>query len=607
MKNNYIKNTLNMIFYNFRTFMSFEFLFKIVLSLLLLPSVISSFHLIMERTGYSYITSENIFSFLFNPFTFLLVSVILIFLAFITIYDISTMIVIFDESYHKSKITLRDAMKISFSKCKNIFHIKNIWVCFIVLFLIPFLNVGIESNIISSLKIPEFVVDYFVTHQTLVLCYVALYVFFLVVFFQWLFSLHYMVIEDKSFKNARGCSKELIHKHELGDYLRIFFGRILFLFLFIIVLFIGYFLLIGVHQIFLEYQMTKSAFITFVWILLVILLFSFMILSNGVSYAILSALFYKHKEQKKEKIRPIRDKMILRSKKKTRFYPFFIAGVLILTLLGGSTLTYQVAMGQTNFNIEFLRELEITAHRGSSALYPENTMAAFRGAKAMGADWIELDVQQTKDGEVVVIHDINLYRVAGVNKNVYDLTYEELQKLEVGSHFDESFKGEKIPLLSEVIEFAQDSGIRLNIEIKPTGYEKDLEKQVVDMIHFYHFENYCMVSSLSYESIEKVKMVSDDIHTLYVMGVAYGDITKLEYADAYSVEAMSVDESLVHLVHSRGKEIYAWTVNTEEGIQSMIDLNVDNIITDNIELCREVVVKNRSSNMIQDYINMLEE
>ena len=607
MKKNYFKNPFNMIFYNFRTFICFEFLFKMVLSLLLLPCLISSIHIIMKNTGYTYITSENIFSFLFNPFTFLLMCILFVFLAFITIYDISTMIVIFDASYHKKKISLRDAMKISFSKYKNLFQTQNVLVCFVVLFLIPFLNIGIESDIISSFRIPDFVIDYMITHRTILLCYVAFYVFLLVVFFQWLFSLHYMIIEDKNFKNARNCSRELIHKHELGDYIKIFFGRILFVFLFMIVLAIGYFLLIGVHQIFLKYHISQSSFILFIWILLVILLFSFVILSNGVSYAIISSLFYKHKEDKNEKIHSIRTKIILKSKKKTRFYPFFLLGVFLLSLLGGFCLYYQIIMGQANFNVEFLRELEVTAHRGASSLYPENTMAAFRGAKDLGADWIELDVQQTKDGEAVIMHDTNLYRVAGVDQNIYDLTYEELQQLEVGSYFDESFRGEKIPLLSEVVEFASESGIRLMIEIKPTGHEQDLEKQVLDIIHHYHFEDYCIVASASYDSIRTVKLLDSNIRTLLIMGLAYGDITKYDYADIYSVETLSVDESLVHLVHKRGKEIFVWTVDTEEGIQEMIELNVDNIITDDVELCRGIIVKNRGSNMIQEYIDMLQE
>ena len=207
----------------------------------------------------------------------------------------------------------------------------------------------------------------------------------------------------------------------------------------------------------------------------------------------------------------------------------------------------------------------------------------------MGADWIELDVQQTKDGRVVVSHDTNLYRVSGVDKYIYDLKYDEIKKIDVGSFYGKEFSKERVPLLSDVIFYAKENGIRLNIEIKPTGHETDLEKQVVDMIHEYHFQNLCVVASQSYGSIEKVKEYSDDIMTVYVSGVEYKDYTSFTAADAFSIDANFVTSDLVHQIHAQGKELYVWTINTEEDIQRMIDMNVDNIITDNIELCREVV------------------
>ena len=116
MKDNYLKNTWNMIFYNFKTFMCFEFLFKIIISFIIMPITISVFNLIMKKTGYSYITVENISSFVWNPVTFTFVVCLLLFLAIIAIFDLSTMIVIFDESYHKNKISLGEAIKVSFAK-----------------------------------------------------------------------------------------------------------------------------------------------------------------------------------------------------------------------------------------------------------------------------------------------------------------------------------------------------------------------------------------------------------------------------------------------------------------------------------------------------------
>ena len=90
------------------------------------------------------------------------------------------------------------------------------------------------------------------------------------------------------------------------------------------------------------------------------------------------------------------------------------------------------------------------------------------------------------------------------------------------------------------------------------------------------------------------------------MSLAYGDITALQEADHFSIEATSVTQNLVDRVHKEGKELYVWTVNTEENIRKMIKLKVDNIITDNIELAKETIYSSRTSNLINEYIEFID-
>ena len=330
------------------------------------------------------------------------------------------------------------------------------------------------------------------------------------------------------------------------------------------------------------------------------------IASNGISYAIISSLFYKHKLDKCEEIVKIQYEQVIKSKKKNIILKYALIFITILSVLGGSILTYQVVTGKANLNIEYIRNMEITAHRGASIKYPENTMAAFRGAKKLGADWIELDVQQTKDIQIVVSHDTNLKRITGVNKDIINMTYEEISKLDAGSFKGKKFKNERIPLLTEVLEYALENSIRLNIELKPTGHEIDFEKQVIDLIREYNMEDKCAVTSQVYEVLENIKKYDKNIKTVYVMSIAVGNITDLKYADAFSVEATNVNEALVNKVHNAGKELYDWTVNTEESINDMIDMNVDNIITDNIELGKEMVSYSKHSDIVTEFLKLLQ-
>ncbi len=605
MKNNYIKNITNMLKYNLGTLIKFEVIYKLLLSIILIPFAILGFNLSMKITGYTYLTLENITKYLLNPITILLLILLIIYLTIVTIFDISTIIILFDISYKKEKISFVELIKLSINKCKKIFNLKNISVAFLVLFLIPFLNIGISSNVITSIKIPEFIMDFIKSNYMLSAIYTLAYLLLLSIMSKWLYSLNYMILEGKSFKKSREDSKKLIKGSRLIDLLKIFFVQILASIAYVIFMAIGILIIVLIIKIFNNIKVLESIFISIVSLYIMVCLIISSIISNAISFATISALFYKHKVDKKEKIKHIEYKQIIKDKKQNTIFKYIMIVVTALILIGGSLFTYQLITGKTNLNIKYIRKMEITAHRGASVKYPENTMSAFVGAKELGADWIELDVQQTKDKQIVVSHDTNLGRVTGVNRDIIDMDYSEIEKLDAGSFFNKKFKGEKIPLLSDVLKYAKENNIRLNIELKPTGEEVDFEKQVVDLIKEYNFENRCVITSQVYSVLENVKKVDKEIKTVYVMSIAIGNITDAEYADAFSVEASNVNEGLVNRVHNEGKELYAWTVNTEESINNMIDMDVDNIITDNIELGKELVEKSKNSDLISEFIKTI--
>lgn len=601
---NYLKTTNKIIKYNFNTLLKFEVLFKILLTLIFMPVVIGLFNITMKLTGYKYLTLENIFYFLSNPLTILLIIIAILFLTIITLFDISTILIIYDASYHQKKIRLKSAIKLSLFKCKNTLKIKNIPIAFMLLLLIPLLNIGVGSNVISTIKIPEFILEYIEDNKFLAYIIQFIYVSLSLTLMKWIYSIHYIILEEKDFKEARKLSKNLSKNNNLKDIFKIFVAQFLLAIVYIVYVFIGIGIIYFLNYILKNLKILESVIITIVWLFLVLSFVLFSILSNSISYALISAFFYQYKEKRKEKIILV-DYEDNGVKVKNKKIQNIIIIVIVLAIIGGSILTYQVISGKANLNIESVKEVEITAHRGASTLYPENTMSAFKGAKELGADWIELDVQQTKDRKIVVFHDLNLSRIAKIDKNIIDMDYEELRKVDVGSHFDKKFNNERIPLLEEVIEFAKSNSIRLNIELKPTGKEKNFEKSVVELIKKYNYQDMCIVSSLKYNVLENVKKIDSDIKTVYVMSIAIGKITELEYADGFSIEATYITEKLVNNLHNKGKELLVWTVNSEENINRMINLNVDNIVTDDISLCKKLVIENKHSNLIREFIQMI--
>lgn len=599
------KAVKNLLKYNGKSLIQFEVIYKLLSTMVFVPLFLSLFQWITKIRGYSYLTFENLFSFILHPVTLFFLFFLLLFLTFYTILDISTILIFFDCSYQKKKITVKEAFFLACQRSVRVFRRKNFWLPFLVLFLIPFLNLGISSGFVSTISIPEFILDFIFKNSFLSCLYILVIFFLSILLFRWLYVLPYFILENCDFKEACRRSANLSKKNKLKDFGWILFLQLLLVFGYLIFLFLGIFFISILYSWLGKHNLFGTLSITVIWLFIALSFVIMTLLSTPFSYAIICARFYYHKETKKEKIQPIsfREKERKQSRRMWKVLPYVVA----LFLLGSGTLfTYSVMNGKYDMNIEYVRTMEVTAHRGASVSYPENTMRAFVGAKELGADWIELDVQQTKDRQLIVLHDTNFKRTTGVDKNTWELSYDEVKKLDAGSFFGKEFQGERIPLLEEVITFAKKNHVKLNIELKPTGHEKDFEKSVVSLIKEYDFSHDCVITSQVYEVLEKVKKEDSSIQTVYVTSFAYGNIIELEAADSFSVEASSVTKTLVSRIHNSGKEVYAWTVNTQESIGKMIDCHVDNIITDNISLAKDTIYSSKTSNLVQEYIRLIE-
>ena len=483
--------------------------------------------------------------------------------------------------------------------------LKNIPVAFILLFLIPVLDMGLKLNTIWKITIPEFISDYIANNTTLYAITIIIYIVLLILLLRWIYAIHYMVLENKNFKEAKKCSSKLAKGNKFKDLIRIILIGIIAALVYYAIILVEILSISILYKILSNYKIIESAIIAVICTIILITYFSYLIISNCLSFALITTSFYIHKEEKQEEIKRFNyDKVDIKQSKKIVSKVLVIL-ILIAVITVGSIFTYKVINGEVDLNINFGKDVEVTAHRGGSLHFPENTMSAFRGAKEVGADWVELDIQQTKDRKIVISHDTNVLRVTGVNRNIIDMTYEEISKLDAGSFFSEKFKGERMPLLEEALEFAKNNNLKLNIELKPTGKEIDFEKDVVELIKKYDFVDRCVVTSQVYSAVENVKKVDPNIKTLYVMSIAIGDITNLEYADNFSVEATNVNEELVRKVHNEGKKLFVWTINTEENINKMIDLHVDNIITDNYPLAVRLVKESKNANLIEELIKLL--
>jgi glycerophosphoryl diester phosphodiesterase len=247
--------------------------------------------------------------------------------------------------------------------------------------------------------------------------------------------------------------------------------------------------------------------------------------------------------------------------------------------------------------VAIFHSTQVTAHRGNSVDAPENTLAAFRAAIDDMADCIELDIQMTSDGVLVVMHDPSLYRTTGLDKKVTEVTYDEISKLDAGSWYSDEFKGEKVPTLEEVLELVQGK-IDLNIEIKTNNTRYEIAKELVDLLAKYNMENRVVVTSFDYKSLKAVKGFNSNIQVGYILSMAYGDFYNMQDVDFFSVNASFLSKRTVDAIHNSGKMVYAWTVNSSESAINLTNKGVDCLITDNPVMIKEAIYSRDTSNTI---------
>ena len=229
----------------------------------------------------------------------------------------------------------------------------------------------------------------------------------------------------------------------------------------------------------------------------------------------------------------------------------------------------------------------ITAHRGASSVAPENTMAAFRAAMEAGATYAELDVQHTRDRQLIVLHDGDVMRMGDDPRKVGELTAAEMTAIDIGRKRDASFAGEHPPTLDEVIDLVR-GRMKLNIELKYNVSDPGLAPAVIELLRREDFLDQVVITSLDYAALKQVESLEPRLVTGHIVTAAVGNVVRTE-ADFVSLNAARATSSLVRRAHAAGKDVHVWTVNQPEVMLRMIERGVDNIITDDPALLARVI------------------
>ncbi|WP_343246116.1 glycerophosphodiester phosphodiesterase family protein [Streptomyces sp. SID5785] len=252
----------------------------------------------------------------------------------------------------------------------------------------------------------------------------------------------------------------------------------------------------------------------------------------------------------------------------------------------------------------------VVAHRGASAYAPENTLEAVDQADDLGITWVENDVQRTKDGALVVIHDTTLSRTTNVEQvfpdrapwNVKDFTAAEIAKLDAGSWKGAEFTGARIPTLHQYLERVEHNHQRLLMEIKSPELYPGIEDQILRQLgrdgwlRHSRVKHRLIVQSFSADSVKTVHQRRPDIKTGFLGTPAVAELPAYaKFADQINPSYTTISGSYVDSVHAlkgpHGKplEVFTWTVNDAATAERVVGYGVDGIITNTPDVVRDAV------------------
>ena len=235
------------------------------------------------------------------------------------------------------------------------------------------------------------------------------------------------------------------------------------------------------------------------------------------------------------------------------------------------------------------KNIMVVAHRGASGYAPENTLSAMKKAIEMKAEMSELDVQETADGEIILLHDNTTKRTGKKDLNIWELNYDDLKDIEVGEWFSEEYKGEPIPTLKEVIDLIRGK-MKLNIELKANKHEKMLAERSLKVVMDNDFLDQVIFTSFKFDEIRKIRALNKEAKVGYIFGKLPENVDVFtEDVDLLSAHYKSVDAEFVKKAKSNGKEVHVWTVNEPEDMKRMIELGVEAIITNYPDVLRKVL------------------
>lgn len=559
-------------------FVLFELIYKLMILAVALPMLEKGLQLTLKISGVKYLSGENVLFYLRHPLTLFAVLIMLFFTAFFSFIELAALAASFSCAANKKKISVGGMFMEGLKAFCKSFRGTGILKFAGFMLVMPFVQLTVSSGLFLTPVQPflqALCKNLGITTNAAAAIYVLIQLLFIMLFISRSYLFHFLVLTDKSFAECEKKSKSLVVKNRLKMMIS-FTLWILFVIAAtsLMVLAVSFVIVLFIKGFSSPDRAFRTALNVLRYALSVIGVIS-TFFTSPMLMCWLTGRFFAEVDEDEKLTLPAGHSMMKK--------PVKTAAVIVtLAVSTGLNLSYIKAInrGDLRMMTGLATRAQVTAHRGFSGAAPENTYYAFKKAMECRSDFIELDVQMTSDNRLVVIHDETVDRTTNGKGKVSSMTYDELMQLSAGGWFGDEYEDAKIMLLSEVLDLVGDD-IMLNIEIKNRGDVKPAVDETVRLVEEYDIEESCYISSFSYSALKRVKKQNPKIKTALIANVDTAvSYSQLMYINAVSMNYLFVNRNVVNSAHQNGKQIFVWTVDRKDSMQDMIDLGVDNIITD---------------------------
>lgn len=521
------------------------------------------FQLALTLSGEEHLDKNNILHILTNPYSFVILNLLVLIVAFFMFIEFSILTFTIYGQLTEKQYSFRSILDNAWTKTKNLAGFQTLFFIFYFLITIPTINLGVKSVLAKNLFIPKFISSEIMKTNSGLIVWGLIMIVFAYLNLRLIFTLPLTAVGDENILDSIKRSWELTKTGKRKLVLTILLFEIIYLLIAAVLTGI-----ITYICIYFDNDGNNPIIQTLFFSSISGIIFFLGVISKVTVITSLITVLIDHNE-----ISEILVNNLNENKKKSR---------LVVTL---TTVIIVVAVLMNGFNMYgngVNKNIETIAHRGYVAKGVENSIEALEGAAEVGADYVEFDIILTKDNKFVVMHDYNLKRLAGLNKRVQDMNFDEV----VGLTIKQGDFTSKIPSLEEFVNKAKELNMNLVIELKPHGAEPSNYIDIlIGEIKRLKLENYKFMS-LNSKVMEELETKVPNLETGYVIPLQFGNFHHSN-VDFFVIEDFSYRDRLVEQARKENKQVFVWTINNPALITKYLQSPADGIITDEPELVKD--------------------